>query len=86
MPAYKGKLTGRSNQTARRLHPRPGQEEVVRRPGRNRPRLQFIRRKRAGGLVIGILICQIVLSIVLASIFLVRPSVTTGGPGRSWPS
>jgi cytochrome c-type protein NapC len=28
--------------------------------------------------VIGILICQIVLSVVLASIFLIRPSVTTG--------
>ena len=28
--------------------------------------------------MIGILICQIVLSIVLASIFLIRPSVTTG--------
>jgi len=28
--------------------------------------------------VIGILICQIVVSIVLASIFLIRPSVTTG--------
>ncbi|MGA8268424.1 MAG: hypothetical protein WB787_11720, partial [Candidatus Acidiferrales bacterium] len=28
--------------------------------------------------MIGILICQIVVSIVLASIFLIRPSVTTG--------
>jgi cytochrome c-type protein NapC len=29
-----------------------------------------------GGLVIGVLICQIVLSIVLASVFLIRPSLT----------
>ena len=32
----------------------------------------------ARGFVIGILICQIVVSIVLAAIFLIRPSVTTG--------
>jgi cytochrome c-type protein NapC len=32
--------------------------------------------------VIGILICQIVLSVVLASIFLIRPSVTTGAAWR----
>jgi cytochrome c-type protein NapC len=33
--------------------------------------------------VIGILICQIVLSIVLASIFLIRPSVTAGAAWRT---
>jgi cytochrome c-type protein NapC len=34
-------------------------------------------------LLIGILICQIVLSIVLASIFLIRPSVTAGAAWRT---
>jgi nitrate/TMAO reductase-like tetraheme cytochrome c subunit len=34
-------------------------------------------RRAEGGRLIGILICQIVLSIVLASIFLIRPSLTS---------
>ena len=34
----------------------------------------------------GLLIGQIIFSIVLASIFLFRPSVTVASAGRSWPS